>query len=54
MHWYFACMYVYRRVLDTLELEIQLWELNQGPLEKQPVLVTSELSLHISVTFPPP
>ena len=35
VHWCFACMSVCMRVLDTLELEIQLQELNQGPLEEQ-------------------
>jgi hypothetical protein len=40
------------KVLDPLELELQLtrelskcWELNQGPLEEQSVLITTEPSL---------
>lgn len=33
--WCFACMSVCMRVLVTLELEIQLRELNQDPLEEQ-------------------
>lgn len=32
VRWCSACMSVCMRVLDTLELEIQLRELNQGPL----------------------
>lgn len=35
VHWCFACMSVCMTVLDTLELEIQLQELNQRPLEEQ-------------------
>ena len=46
-----AC--VYARVWDPLELELQTscellcgcWELNPGPQEKQPVLLTSDLPL---------
>ena len=47
----FTCMYVCGMVLETLELVIDrcelpcgCWEVNPGPLEEQPVFLTTELS----------
>lgn len=46
----FACKYIWVRVLDSLELELDscelpcgCWELNPGPLEEQLVLLTTAL-----------
>ena len=33
------------RVLDSLNLSCGYWELNPGPMEREPVLLTTELSL---------
>ena len=35
-------------VKDACELPCRCWELNPGPLEEQPVLLTAELSLQPS------
>ena len=35
-------------VKDACELPCRCWELNPGPLEEQPVLLTAELSLQLS------
>jgi hypothetical protein len=41
VHWHFACMCIYVKVSEFLELELQTvvsCELNPGPLEEQSVL----------------
>ena len=50
MHWCFAYMCVCVRVsdlevTDSCELSCGFWDLNLGPLEEQPVLLTTEPSL---------
>ena len=54
VHQCFACMYVCEGirapgtgVTDSCELPYGGWELNRGPLEKQPVLLTAEPSLQL-------
>lgn len=37
----FTCMYIYIKVLDSLELSCGCWEMNPSPLEEDPVLLTS-------------
>jgi hypothetical protein len=49
MHWCFDCMCVLHEgigspgigVIDSCELPCGCWELNLGPLEEQPVLLTT-------------
>jgi hypothetical protein len=36
----FTCMYIYIKVLDSLELSCGCWEMNPSPLEEDPVLLT--------------
>ena len=55
VHWYFAYKFACVRgqipgngVTDSCELPCGCWEVNPGPLEEQPVLLTTEPSL------PPP
>jgi E3 ubiquitin-protein ligase NEDD4 len=38
-------------VTDSCELPCGCWELNSGPLKKQPVLLTTEPSLNPTPTF---
>lgn len=52
VHWCFACVYVCVRVSEPLELELHTAvscpvELNQDPLEEQPVFLTTEPSLQL-------
>ena len=54
VHPHFACTYICVRVSDPhrtevagrYELSCGCWELNPGILEEQPVVLTTELSLH--------
>ena len=38
-------------VTDSCELPCRCWELNPGPLEEQPMLLATELSLQLLVWF---
>ena len=57
VHWCFACIHVCVRVPDTLELELQTVvsshvgarNMNSGPLEEQPLLLTTEPSLQPNI-----
>ena len=42
-----------RPVIDGCEPPCGCWELNSGPLEEQPVLLTTEPSLHSPRLSPP-
>ena len=45
MHWCEGVRFLETVVMDSCELSCGCWELNLGPLEEQPGLLTSEPSL---------